>query len=359
MDPVSAILAATAAAAALRKASDDSAINQARDRELALAWRTYLDSRDEITADLRLQMDRALENHELPPYWEWGEDFDLDLDTVVPVAKAPYDSLYAVFAEDGYLISAHRYLSHARQEVDYRAQEDGVRRVEIYEVFDVPSSVGREILNPDSWVYPDGYAAAHALVMAAGRISEERLWWYDMYEDDEFDEWDMDAQDTRRDQVLSSLDTTTIPAGTTLYISDDSDWDLNELQNMDFAVLTDDMSAASNTLMDSGWRNPPRIIQVVTTDEIPLVHVLRLSNMYSIDDVEIVVGRELDEFDEFIEYFSEYIGDTNGFMIERGVDGAIPGAMLLVLHPDALENLELQWSRPLEGEFNDQGVRQN
>lgn len=359
MDPVSAILAATAAAAALRKSSDNSVINQARDRELALAWRTYLDSRDQITADLRLQMDRALENHELPPYWEWGEDFDIDLDRVVPVAKAPYDSLYVVFVGDGYLISAYRYLSHARQEGEYRAQEEGARSVAIYKAFDVPASVGDQLSNPGSWLYVDGYDAADALARSAGRISEERLWWYDMYEDDEFDEWDEDAQATRRDQVLSSLDTTTIPAGTTLYISDDSDWDPNELQTMEFAVLTDDMSAASNTLLDSGWRNPPRIMQVVTTDEIPLVHVLRSSNMYSIDDVETVVGREVDEFDEFIDYFSEYVGDTNGFMIERGVEGAIPGAMLLVLHPDALDMLEFQWVRPLEGEFNWQGVRQN
>lgn len=353
MDPISPILAAIAAAVASQR-SEEITTESLRRLALGEAWRAYQDSLGLVSAADLVRFDRELEEGNLPPLWEWDTEFSVELDQDVPVGRPPFEDLYAVSAGDGWYVIAvyetsQEAFSHARHiERDRLAQEAAV-----YVLSDVPYHDGKRLLDasdPYSTTFYDGYEVGSF----AGQyvVEDEPIWDYNMREHDAFEDWDEDSQQERRERVLDALPRRQVGAGKTLYSSDDDAGTWVDTDELEWVPVTDSSSSATDRLLEWGWRKQPRLIQLQTTQDIP--DILFVGSSSELEDVEEVLGAELEDYEAMSMALDEHLPEVNGIAFAHGLG---PNRMLaLISGDDAVESLEVVRIDPLDGEYV-RGVR--
>lgn len=346
MEPISAFLL-TFLGAAAASASEQQVEAALWQRAFQEAWSDFLDSQRGIAqrSDM-VRYDAMQEDSELPPLWDWSTEYNAELDREIPVAKPPYEAIYVVYGDDNSFHRAYEYSGEAIAAARFLSNQDEVERVEVGLLADVPYLLGRSLLafGTEDQDHSDGYDAASAASYYL--VDQEPVWSYNMYEDEPFEEWGVEAQERRRTDVLAVAPRYTIEAGTVLYTSDDDDVPFGELERI---AVTDDRQAPVRHLVEFGWRKSPRFMVFGVTDDIE--NLLFAEDVNRLATIEEVLGQSMDDLEDFSIALEEHVPEAPGFI---AYDAAL-GANRIVLTSRGMAALEKAEEFELSGRYDFRG----
>lgn len=345
MDPISLILIGALGLAWRSSASTAEVRSVLKEASFDEAWAEYLRGLPPVSYDggvSRVQADELLEAGQPPPGWTWGEVYDVEHEMYVPRLRPPFDELYAVYVQELSLNSVFEDYFEAKQRAEMLRYEEGIYRVDVIYLRDVPFSIGVDL-----------FESPYSHDVATFVQEEEPVWWWDMREDEEFSDWDEHTRESTIHDFLRDLAEVELMPGEYWTSDDDAEGDMSERE---WLVFTTDETAARLQLMEWGWREAPRLRRLSVLRP---ARLLNLRTQAELNNIETYVGSDLDESEEVSSWLDEYAPEgIDGIMYSGPVDNGNGvfsifgrGRPWILVTADVARSVKVDEVEPLEGEY--------